>query len=234
MEKITSIIVEDEPIAAEILNTYINQVAEMVCLQTFHDPLEAIEYLKTNQNIDVLFLDIHMPSITGLEMLKSLKYKPKVVFTTAHRNYALQAYDLQVVDYLLKPISFERFLVAFNRIYQPWYHAKQATEQRDQVRDFYFFSVGKRSTKIYLDDILYFESINDSVVVVTQHERYDTKYLLTELEQMLPIDRFMRIHRSYMVHMRQITKHSNTEIEVADRVLPVGRSYKQAVLQRLA
>jgi DNA-binding LytR/AlgR family response regulator len=227
---LTTIIVEDEPIAAEVLRGYVAQIPELDCLGVFNDAEQAYEFLRSNQVVDVLLLDIQMPGMSGIDLLKQLKYKPKIIFTTAYRDYALQAYELQVVDYLLKPISFERFLTAVNRLIQPIFQAKLALEQVMQNQEFYFFSVGKRSVKIILDEILYIESMNDAAYVRTAAASYETKYPLSELEQMLPSDRFVRIHRSYIVQTRMATLTAVNEITIGTRKLPIGRSYKGNVL----
>jgi DNA-binding LytR/AlgR family response regulator len=224
------IIVEDEPIAAEIMTEYVGNVSELECLGVFHSAPLAYDFLKTNAAIDILFLDIQMPGMTGIELLKALKYKPKIIFTTAHRDYAIQAFDLQVVDYLLKPIAFERFLASINRLMQPIFKAQQALEQSSQSQEFYFFSVGRRSVKIFLNEILYLESMNDAVYVRTPTASYETKYPLSELEKLLPPDRFLRIHRSYIVQLKKAATFSGTDVSVANRRLPIGRSYKQAAL----
>jgi DNA-binding LytR/AlgR family response regulator len=231
--QLSCIIVEDEPIAAEILKGYVAQISELNCQGVFCDAEHAYEFLRSNPPVDVVFLDIQMPGMTGLDLLKLLKYKPKLIFTTAHRDYAIQAFELQVIDYLLKPVSFERFLTAINRLLQPIFKAEQAIERASQMKEYYFFSVGKRSVKIYLEDINYIESMNDVVYVRTDHQSYETKYPLAELELILPTDRFLRVHRSYIIHLRQVKGFSATEVYLNQRDVPIGRSYKQLVLLKL-
>jgi DNA-binding LytR/AlgR family response regulator len=230
---IKCIIVEDEPIAAEIMAEFVSHVAELQCLGIFSDAEKAYDYLKNHPPVDVLFLDIQMPSMTGMELLKVLKYKPKIIFTTAHRDYAMQAYELQVADFLLKPIAFDRFLASVNKLMQPIFKAQQTLQQSTQNQEFYFFSVGRRSVKIFLDEILYLESMNDAVFVRTQTASYETKYPLSDLEKLLPTDRFLRIHRSYIVQVKKASSFTANDVTIANRPLPVGRSYKAAAMSVL-
>ena len=225
------VIVEDEPIAAEILAEYVAQTPFLELTHVCHDALAALEVVRT-EPVDVLFLDINLPKLNGLEFLKTLRRPPKVIITSAYHEYAVQGFDLQVIDYLLKPVEFSRFTKAAQKLLSPVRPAEPVVPFKP-VRPFYFFTVSKRSVKIYLDEILYIESLKDSVTIRTAEKAYPTNYQLGELEEMLRNDDFLRIHRSFLVSMSKIRAYSATEVEVGDRILPIGRSHKEYAMMRL-
>jgi DNA-binding LytR/AlgR family response regulator len=225
------IIVEDEPIAAEILADYVSQTPFLELTHVCSDALAALEIVRT-EPVEVLFLDINLPKLNGMEFLKTLRRPPKVIITTAYHEYAVEGFDLQVVDYLLKPIEFSRFMKAAQKLLSPVRVQESAISDKP-IRPFYFFSVSKRAVKIHLDEILYIESLKDSVTIRTATKSYPTGYQLGELEEMLRNDNFLRIHRSFLVAMEKIISFSSTEVEVGDRILPIGRSHKEYVMMRL-
>jgi DNA-binding LytR/AlgR family response regulator len=188
--------------------------------------------------VDVIFLDINLPKLSGLDFLKTLLHQPKVIITSAHHEYAVEGFNLQVIDYLLKPIEFSRFTKAVQKLLLPQRHTEvQPTSalksSAPPVRAYYFFTVNKRSVKIYLDEILYIESLKDSVSIHTKNKSYNTHYQLGELEELMQSDNFLRIHRSFMVAVDKIDSYSASEVEVAGRILPIGRSHKTFVVGRL-
>jgi len=239
MEKFNCLIVEDEPLAVEILSDYIAQVPFLNLLQSCSDAMYAMEVLKS-QKVDVIFLDIHLPKLTGLEFIKTLRNPPQIIITSAYGEYALTGYELNVVDYLLKPIEFNRFLMAVNKIRiqkeEPNIHnieniipgAPNATD-----KPHLFFNVGKKKVRIYLDDILFIESIKEYIRVVTREKSILTKFQLGEVEQMLASDNFIRVHRSFVVARNKIDAFTATDIEIAGKQIPIGRSYKELVLNLL-
>lgn len=228
------IIVEDEPIAAEILAEYIEQTPHLILTHTCHDAVHALDVLRQHP-VDVIFLDIDLPKLSGLDLLKNLLYQPRVIITTAHHQYAVQGFEMQVTDYLLKPIEFERFSKAAHKLLQPQKPADVPSQEapQEEVRRYYFFTANKRSVKIYLDEILYIESMKDSVEIVTTTQRYHTHYQIGELESLLQNDHFLRIHRSYLISTIQVKSYTAAEVEMPGRRLPIGRSHKGYVMERL-
>jgi DNA-binding LytR/AlgR family response regulator len=231
-----SIIVEDEPLAADILADYINQHESLQLVDICDNALTARQVLRDNQ-VDVMFLDINMPKLTGLELLRTLPNPPRVIITSAYHEYGIDGFDLQVVDYLLKPIEHDRFKQAISKLLLPANLVKTVSatgkDNHVAVRPFYFFTVNKRSVKIYLDEIRYIESLKDIVVINTVEKAYHTHYQLGELESLIRSENFLRIHRSFLVAIDKIDSFSAAEIEIAGRSLPIGRSHKDVVLERL-
>ncbi len=231
------IIVEDEPLAAEILAEYIGMTPFLTLTHICPDAIKALDVVHANP-VDVIFLDINLPKLNGLEFIKTLRRQPKVIVTSAYHEFAVEGFDLQVTDYLLKPIEFSRFTKAVNKLLLP---QRPSDAQQQQplpkppgaTRPFYFFMVSKRSVKIYLDEILFIESLKDSVTIHTAEKSHHTHYQLGELEELLPKDNFLRIHRSFLVAVDKIESFSAAEVELAGRTLPIGRSHKEYVMERL-
>lgn len=232
------IIVEDEPLAAEILSEYIAQTPFLTLVEVCNDAIRALDVVQ-NQQIDVIFLDINLPKLNGIEFIKTLRRQPKIIITSAHHEFAVEGFDLQVTDYLLKPIEFSRFTMAVQKLLQPVKSAPSEAVRpappasAEAVRPYYFFTVNKRSVKIYLDEILFIESLKDSVSIHTKAKTHHTHYQLGELEELIRSDNFLRIHRSFLVAVDKIESFSATEVEIAGRELPIGRSYKNIVMERL-
>jgi DNA-binding LytR/AlgR family response regulator len=228
------IIIEDEPLAVEILTDYIKQVSFLELKFVCSDAIYAMEVLKQNK-IDLIFLDIHLPKINGLDFLESLKNQPYVIITSAYQDYALQAFSADVTDYLLKPIRFNRFLKAVNKLN---HHSPDPViipvRPATAERAFLFFNVGKKKVRIYLDEILYIESIREYVRIYTNDKSIMTKFLLHELEGLLPKNNFIRVHRSFIVAKDKITAFSATDIEINNKQIPIGRSYKELITSILS
>ena len=233
MLKYNCIIVEDEPLAAEVLTDYIQQVPFLELKQICTDAIYAMEKLKSDE-IDLMFLDIHLPKLKGLEFLEALKAPPHVIITSAYKEYALQGYELNVIDYLLKPIRFNRFLKAVNKLNQ---HKEQNVSQTAAVvnaeRKSFFFNVGKKRVKIYLDEILYIESLREYVRITTKDKSILTKFQLNEIEDLLSKNNFLRIHRSFIAAKDKIAAFTATDVEINNKSIPIGRSYKELVLSVL-
>jgi len=231
------IIVEDEPLAAEILAEYIEMTPFLSLTHICPDAIKALDVVHAHP-VDVIFLDINLPKLNGLEFIKTLRRQPKVIVTSAYHEFAVDGFDLQVTDYLLKPIEFSRFTKAVNKLLLPQRQntgdtQAAAAKPAGNTRPFFFFTVSKRSVKIYLDEILFIESLKDSVTIHTTSKSYQTHYQLGELEELLPKDNFLRIHRSFLVAVDKIESFSAAEVELAGRTIPIGRSHKEYVMDRL-
>ena len=228
MQQYRCIIVEDEPLAAEVLQDYIRQVPFLHLVSVCSDALYALDILQ-KETIDLIFLDINLPKLKGLDFLKTLKHPPSVIITTAYHEYALQGYEYNVVDYLLKPIEFSRFLTAVNKIRQAYPSEPAIIQSLPQERTFLFFNVGKKKIKLYLDEILYIESLKEYIRIYTRSRNILTKFQLGEIEALLNKNQFLRVHRSYIVAKDKIDAFTATDIEINGKQIPVGRSYKELV-----
>ena len=229
MQKITCLIIEDEPLAAEVLEEYINQVPFLHLVSTCGDAIYALDVLKS-EKIELIFLDIHLPKLKGLDFIRTLNTAPKVIITSAYQDYALQGYELNVVDYLLKPIEFKRFVNAVNKAHQQMEvsHLSE-TPQTASERPFLFFNVGKKKVKMFLDEILYIESLKEYIRIVAKDKSILTKFQLGQTEDLLKNKNFLRIHRSFIVAKDKVDAFSATDIEIQGKLIPIGRSYKEQV-----
>lgn len=232
MQKLTCLIIEDEPIAAAILQDYIQEVSFLELKGICKDAIFALE--KLNQEaIDVIFLDIHLPKLKGLEFLKTLTHKPQTILTTAYHEYTLQAFEEGVVDYLMKPIEFSRFLKAVNKLEQKENLRITPIIQQESKRAFRFFNINKKKVKVYYDEVLYIESLKDYSRIFTSTTSLVTRGQIGEMEQLFQEHGLLRIHRSFIVALDKIKAYSTTEIEIEGKSLPIGRSYKELVAKRL-
>lgn len=225
------LIVEDEPLAVEVIQDYILQIPFLNIISICSDAIHAMEVLQ-REKIDLIFLDIHLPKIKGLDFLKTLKNPPKVIITSAYHEYALSSYDHNVLDYLLKPIEFSRFLTAVNKI-KLTEIAGTSYQNMLEDRPFHFFTVSKKKVKLYLDEILYIESQKEYVQITTSIKSITTKLQLSEFEDILPTADFLRIHRSYIIAISKIDAYSVSEVEINNKKIPIGRSYKELVMKIL-
>ncbi len=231
MLKYSCLIVEDEPLAAEVLADYISQVPFLELKGVCPDAIYAIERLQA-EKADLIFLDIHLPKLKGLEFLESLKNPPPVIITSAYHDYALDAFELNVLDYLLKPIRFNRFLKAVNKLHHPA-SPLPAPAGSAAERKSLFFNVGKKRVRIYLDEILFVESLREYARITTRDRNIVTKLQLSELDELFSDPNFLRIHRSFVVAKDKINAYTSTDVEVAGKQIPIGRSYKEYVLSML-
>ncbi len=221
------LIVEDEPLAAAVLDDYIRQVNWLHAVGRCPDALHALEVLR-EQPVDVLFLDIHLPGLKGLDFLRTLAQPPQTILTTAYHEYALDGFDLGVVDYLLKPIDFERFLKAVQKLRRPE-PAKLAP------RAFHFFNVNKKMVRVWLDEITVVESLKEYVRIhLVSGAALVTKCPLGMLERLLDEAAFLRVHRSFMVALPHVSAFTATEIFAGGQNIPIGRQYKNTVQEKLA
>lgn len=228
MEKFNCLIVEDEPLAAEVLQDYISQIPFLECKAVCRDALYAVVVLQ-REKIDVLFLDIHLPKIKGFDFLKTLKTPPQVIITTAYREYALDGYELNIVDYLLKPISFSRFFTAVNKLKNEPVQsiAYGGSPHSITEQPYLLININKKRIKIYESDILFIESRKEYVNIVTAERSYLTKCTLSEMELQLLNKRFLRIHRSFLVAIDNINAFNAITVEINNYKLPIGRSYRE-------
>ena len=232
MQQYNCIIVEDEPLAAEVLQDYVMQVPFLNLKGVCTDALYAMEMLQ-KEKIDLMFLDIHLPKLKGLDFLKTLQKKPQVIITTAYHEYALQGYEHNVLDYLLKPVEFSRFLQAVNKLNSPAPSIAVINEFARPEKEFLFFNVSKKKVKILLDDILYIESLKEYIRVVTKEKTIITKFQLGQVEDLLSKNNFLRIHRSFIVAKDKVNAFTATDVEINNKQLPIGRSYKEQVQSEL-
>jgi DNA-binding LytR/AlgR family response regulator len=236
-DKLTCYIIEDEHLAQEILEAYIAKVPFLELKGTFMSPLEAAAAMAADQP-RLLFLDINMPDLDGLSFIPMLNPKPLIILTTAYDQYALQAYDLEVKDYLLKPFTFERFYRAVLRLYQeqslPQPPDKQAAKAEPKPEPAYIFlKVGHRIQKVATRDILFVEGMKDYLRIHTRDEKIMTLLSFARLEELLPAPEFARVHRSFLVAVNQINHIEKNRIQIADHLIPVSDTYAEAFYRLL-
>ena len=232
-KKIRCLVIDDELPAREILKKHINGVEALELTGTCSNAVEAISFLKDTR-VDLLFLDIQMPHLLGTNFLRTLKNPPKVIFTTAYRKYAVEGFELDAVDFLLKPINFERFLKAVNKILQANLQgttalATPSENHTESIPPFLYFRANRQMVKVLFHDILFIEGLNDYIKIVTTTKTIITKHLLTSLEQMLPQTEFIRIHKSFIVAINKIESFNADGVDIGKKEIPIGRSYKISV-----
>ncbi|MEO7215533.1 LytTR family DNA-binding domain-containing protein [Mucilaginibacter sp.] len=217
------LIVDDEPPAIKIIKSYAEMVEQLEVTGSCSNALQAIEFLKSNK-VDLLFLDIQMPKLLGTSFLKTLQHPPQVIFTTAYKEFATDAFDLDAVDYLLKPISFERFLKAINKVTST-NNAGPVTEPQP-MQGFLYFRAERKMIKVFLSDIVYVESFKDYIRIYRSGDSpLMVKQSISTLEAMLPKKMFIRIHRSFIVSVDKITAYTNQDVEIGELEIPIGRQY---------
>lgn len=226
------VVVDDEPLAIEVIESYLEQFDHMEMVQSFQNPIKAFEFIRNNP-VDVLFMDIQMPKLTGLDILRSLPSRPQVIITTAYRDYALEGFELEVADYLLKPISLDRFVKAISKVQAIQQQPGVPFASQEETPNTMFFKVDKKMVKVVLDDVLYIESQRDYLKIVRSGEDVVTRLGITEAEEVFPPDKFIRVHRSFIVAKDKITSFSQTEIELEDQAVPIGRNYRASVSKAL-
>ncbi|MDQ6609836.1 MAG: LytTR family DNA-binding domain-containing protein [Bacteroidota bacterium] len=236
-KKIKCITVDDEPLALSVLEKYIASVPTLELAGSCANAVQALQLLQ-HQTIDLMFLDIQMPQIMGTDFIRTLKKSPKIIFTTAYRKYAVEGFELDAVDYLLKPISFERFLKAVNKVLQT---DIQVTDSAFQTTDTIsetsnaclYVRADRKMVKVLLHDILYIEGLSDYIKIITTAKTIVTKHLLSSLEQTLPKDAFIRIHRSFIIAVNKIDSYNADTIQIRNNELPIGRMFKHDVIKLL-
>ena len=235
---INALIVDDEPLAQDILETYIEKMPDLHLVQKCSNAFEANEALKQH-DIELMFLDIQMPQLTGTDFLRSIADPPLVIFTTAYPNYALDGFELNAIDYLLKPISVDRFMKAVNKAIDQieLKRKSQAGTITEEGPDYFFVKADKKLVRVNYADIIYIEGLKDYVIIRLPEDRVITLQTMKSLEEKLPQDRFMRIHRSYIVNLDRIEALDGNMVEVKEKGkmkdLPVGKSYRDQLQARI-
>jgi len=233
--KIKCLIIDDEELAIDILENYVSKIENLELVGKCKNAIEAFNLLQKIK-IDLLFLDIQMPMLSGIEFLKNITNPPKVIFTTAFSNYAVEGFDLNAVDYLLKPISFDRFLKAINKLQNnvPTIN-NQVLESESNYNDaFIYLKEDKIMQKIVLQEILFVESLKNYVKIKTEHKDIITYKSISSMEEKLPSNKFIRVHRSYIVAIDKIEAFSSSEVKIGKIEIPIGRNYKSEVLKKLS
>jgi two-component system, LytTR family, response regulator len=226
--KINCIAIDDEPLALDIIKEYCSKISYLNLMETFTSPLNSIEYLKSNK-IDLIFLDIQMEQLTGIQLLNVIKSKPMVIFTTAYDSFAVMGYELDAVDYLLKPISFERFLKSTSKAYeklQPESFEKTVVVNESCKHDYFFIRTDAKMQKVNMSDVHYIEGQSDYLKIVTNQDRFMTLMNFKSMEDILPADQFIRVHKSYMVALSKIQFVERNRIKILDQYIPIGESYR--------
>jgi DNA-binding LytR/AlgR family response regulator len=231
--KIKCIIIDDEPLAIKIIENYLTDFPQMELVATFNTAIAALPTIEKDK-IDVIFLDINMPKMSGLDFLRSLPTSPHIVITTAYREYAVESFDLDVLDYLVKPIPFGRFLKAITKINNRVNPEKDKTyETPFKEEPFIFLKVDKKLMKIKLNDILFIESLKDYIKVITTTGDYLVHKSMASIEEELPSENFLRIHRSFTIALNKIKSVEGNSVEIANRRVPIGRNYLQIAKQKI-
>ena len=222
--KIKCIIIDDEPLGAEVIQSHLKEFSTMELMESFMNPLEALSIIDSGE-IDVVFIDINMPKMNGLDFIRSIDKKPYFVITTAYREYAVESFDLDVLDYLVKPIPFTRFLKSINKLSQKFITDKSEEVQQAAEKSFIFLKVDKKLIKIKFEDIFFIESLKDYIKVFTKSGDYLAHKSLSGITEELPKTQFLRLHRSFTVALDKIQALEGNSVLVTDKRIPIGRKY---------
>jgi len=229
---IKCIIVEDEPLAIDVIEDFVRQVPFLELVAVCKDALSAMQTLKSQQ-VDLMFLDLHLPKLKGFDFLRTLKNPPMVIITTAYQEYALKSYDYEVLDYLLKPVEFGRFMVAVQKALDRSNLVLPLDTSTPAPTSDLYFVVNKKKARIPLQSILYFESQKENLRIVMDDKTVVTKYQIGDLEKELPAAQFLRVHRSFIVAKDKIDFVDANDVEIRGKEIPIGRSYRELVFKRL-
>lgn len=231
--ELKAIIIDDEPLAINVLRNYISQVKELQLIKTFPNAVDASVYLQSHE-VDIIFLDINMPILDGLEFLKTLNEAPMILITTAHEEYALESFELEVIDYLIKPIPFPRFLKSVNRILKLKKGSSTNGHNGHKEKANIFVKVDKKKLqKIYLDEIMVVESLKDYIRIKTTSDKFIVHKTLSSFTEELPIDQFIRIHRSYTINIDKVQVVEGNSLEIGKTRYTIGRSYINDVKEKI-
>tara|TARA_R110002124_G_C8880000_1_gene508359 strand:- start:649 stop:1359 length:711 start_codon:yes stop_codon:yes gene_type:complete len=229
---VSCIIVDDEAIARDIIASHLSKIDNIEVVAQCKNAIEAFNFI-SNNTVDLVFLDINMPEISGIAFAKSINKGIKIIFTTAYRDYAVEGFDLQAVDYLLKPIAFERLLKSVNRYFEVTTVSKENANDTLVNNDFVFVRSDRKMLKVDFDSILYIESLSDYIKIHLQNETIVTRETISTIEAKLPKHRFLRIHRSYIICVSKIQSFTNEYVTINSITLSISRSYKREVLNQL-
>lgn len=236
--KINCIAIDDEPLALDKIREYIKRIGYLNLLRSCDNAIDAIEYMK-KEKVDLIFLDVQMEELTGIQMLESLQEKPKVVLTTAYDEYALKGYELDVCDYLLKPISFQRFLQACEKVYDQLFPARKPDisvpdlNSKEASKGYFFVKNGNITQKINFDEILFVEGMKDYLRIWTTREKVMTLLSFKKLQDALPQKGFIRIHKSYLISIDKIEKIERNHVKIGGQSLPIGDSYRREFFEEI-
>jgi DNA-binding LytR/AlgR family response regulator len=230
--KINCLVVDDEPLARKGIAEYVGEVEFLNLVGECENALKASTYLN-QQAVDLLFLDIHMPKISGIEFIKTLKAPPLIIFTTAFSDYALEGYALDVVDYLVKPITFERFLKAAQKVLEIQSLKRLGNQPRDVQTDYFFVKCDSKFEKVLYQEVRYIEALQNYVIIYAAGKKLITYLTLTSLENQLPKDQFLKVHKSYIIAVRHVKAIEGNEIIMDDRRIPISRNLKEEVINQI-
>lgn len=228
--KIRCIVIDDEPLAIEILESYIEKIPYVELTGKFSNAIEALQYLKSNK-VDLMLLDIQMPELTGIQLMKVLDNPPQVIFTTAYDNYAIKSYELDAVDYLLKPIEFDRFLKAIEKSWKRIERSQSVevnkVEQSSTKDTFIFIKTEHRVQRVEISEILYIEGMKNYLRVVTRADKFMTLQNFKSICELLPVNQFMRVHKSFVIAVDKIDSIERSRIRIGKQLIPIGDTYKK-------
>jgi DNA-binding LytR/AlgR family response regulator len=232
--KINCIAIDDEPPAITQIESYAKRIPYLNLLKTFNNAIECIEFLKSG-NVDLIFLDIEMGDFSGIQLLNSLNKQPKVIFTTAHKQYAQKAFDLDVKDFLVKPISFERFLKAADKVFDLLSIESKSNqyEKNKLVKDYIFVKVNYKMQRVDFKDILYIEGLSEYVIIKTKAGNIITYQSLKNMEEILTNNNFIRVHKSYIVSMDKIISIDKQNLKISDKEIPIGDKYRKKLFEMI-
>ena len=230
--KIKCVLVDDEPLAIKVLQNYFNNFPDFEVIGTFNNSLEALDFVNST-SVDAVFLDINMPMMTGFELISLIENKTKVIITTAFREFAAESYDLDVLDYLVKPIPLPRFIKCINKITTEFNLKNNIKVETTKGDSHIFIKVDKKMMKINIEEILFIEGMKEYIKVVTPDKTYITHKSLTSLSEELPADRFLRIHKSYVIALNKVKSIEGNRIQIQSYTIPIGRNYSKDVKNKI-
>jgi DNA-binding LytR/AlgR family response regulator len=229
--KINCIVIDDEPLARKGIKEYISDVEFLNFSGEYDNPVNAMEQIRKG-DVDLIFLDIEMPKITGLDFLKSLQKAPPVIFTTAYPQYALEGYEVNALDYLLKPVAFDRFLKACLKA-KEYYEVREQNEMHTGVNDYFFVKTDNKLVKLLFDEVLYIEALQNYVMIYTKSKKYMTYLTFKSVEEYLPADKFIKVHKSFIVAAAHIDSIVGNDIRIGEQHIPISRNQKEEVMEKL-
>jgi two-component system LytT family response regulator len=230
--KIKCVLIDDEPLAIKVLQNYFNNFTDFEVIGTFNNSLEALDFINSTA-VDAVFLDINMPMMTGFELISLIENKTKVIITTAFREFAAESYDLDVLDYLVKPIPLPRFIKCINKITTEYNLKNNIKVETTKGDSHIFIKVDKKMMKINIEEILFVEGMKEYIKVVTPDKTYITHKSLTSLSEELPADRFLRIHKSYVIALNKVKSIEGNRIQIQSYTIPIGRNYSKEVKNKI-
>lgn len=225
---ITAIAIDDEPEAIDIIKFHASKLKDLNIIAHFYNPLEAIDYLRNNP-IDLIFLDVNMPEISGIELLKRIKVKPMVIFTTAYEQYAVESYKFEAIDYLLKPIDFEDFQTSMNKVKKVISNIHNSSSSET----FIFIKDGTKTIKLFYSDIILLKGSGNYVEFITESKKYSSRITITQLLEKLPCHIFERVHNSFVINIEKINKIEHNQITLGNSKIPIGENYRNSFNERV-